>query len=274
MNKNRAKSTKTRKSNPVKRYKKFFTHPATYVGPALQATPLLLVKYLDVDIAKEGIPTKTAYLTSLLIGQCIFFYSVFKNLADPFTMLKFWRISNQYKRVEARGWRWFGDVLSYFKKAGLADLDYIIARGETVLREKRDFEKARSFAYEGFAIIKRKQTVEARTKMGNTLDLLAEQEVERPTLDEKYLLAPAKSYNRFSNNQRLRVQYFVDDVGGLALEQKMRLYRNVRDSKWYNSTLTDMQTYMLFDDITINVRRGEIPATHEIEAYLKNIVSG
>ncbi len=259
------------KEDVKRRFKGFFTSPATYIGAALQAYPMIVMHTMGAELVRQQpLPTKAVYFGNIVIGQSIFFYSIFRNFGTPAEYKNALVVQYRAKKQWKRQWKWFNDVMYELRSFGLPELEHIIKGAERVLAEREDFNKALNLVEQGAAILKKLSYLD-----GGSAKLQLQRTPERGTgldTDEMYGIVTKKAYDRLSNNQRLRVQYFIDDIACMVEPvQRLELYRSIRRSRWYDRRMTDMRTYTFFDDITLGLRRGSIPSEQLIVKYVDGL---
>lgn len=82
----------------------------------------------------------------------------------------------------------------------------------------------------------------------------------------------------FSENQLLRMHYFINDLHGLLKPEEMQtILANIKESRWYASNKkkpTDTQIYAFFDDLTILARNKHTPDTSVINRVYHSVLNG
>lgn len=104
-----------------------------------------------------------------------------------------------------------------------------------------------------------------------------EEKPKKPDLDGIVnSLLKQKYLSRISQNTFLRMKYFVEDTLSLVGEEKTKQIANeVNHSKWYKRfgrNPRDTDIYSFFDDITIAVRKGNLPTSKDVDYMASNII--
>ncbi len=115
-----------------------------------------------------------------------------------------------------------------------------------------------------------------------------EKKVERfeiqPKAEELFQIAPLNHLRRLSERERLsenaklRIVYFDEDVSCLNPERKRLFYDSIFSSEWYkdlyDKKVSDTKIYAFFDDLKLRVRgRKNIPDSEEVKSMWKSIIN-
>jgi len=179
------------------------------------------------------------------------------------------------KQIQKETWKWYEGVIDLFKEYDVPGSECWLKAAEDA-RTRKDIESARSVANEILGVLERYCKLDKkRIRELEEMEMRGANKQEPEPVDEKYLIVPQKTYNlKLSGNQKKRLQYFLDDTCDMIpSEQKKELYRNIRESGWYSNLPIDddIATYMFFDDITLSLRKGEIPSLSKLSDYVVDI---
>ncbi len=229
-----------------------------------------------------GAGAKTAYIATLLAGGFAFALSYARNGVEPITLMLYRkelkeaeRISREVQKNREKAYaRWKNFLegrLDIFEGTGIEQLSPLIQRGRKIIKN-RDYNATRGILSELFTVYRRHEKISRREA---SRKLTEPQSEEQGYGDVVFSMVSQKTYsNVLTPGQQQRLRYFIEDMEGIVFEasERAEIYGNVRRSEWYRAPFNDIQTYMLFDDITRDVRRGIAPSESSIRNYANHVL--
>ncbi len=254
-----------KRKDPYRRIKDMFSDPALYLGFGIQTAPII-AKYSGFDGDPKDVQSLFYGIGGAIVGTSLISYWLVKHYTRIRLDIEYTKLSMQEKNITEKFWISFKDHLNVLRDTDIQDLKHLIERGDKLLKNRDDKAAALRLADEAKGIIDRKCRLAYKKECENS-DVI---EV-KPIKEKEIFLIPQKTYNHMSTNQQKRIQYFAEDIRRMINEdQIMQLYGELKKCSW-NGDLTDMQTYMLFDDITLGLKDG-IPSASKVENYVAKIL--
>ena len=263
--------------------------PLTYIGLGLSAAPALASYATGTDFNSLNSGEKVLCLLTSFTGNVAVVWSYTRNGANPIALFQYRRElkqieeaarSDEQTRLRAceRWWNYFDGQLSRYERTyertGIEAFHPLIERGKDISR-KRDLDTSMRFIMELGSEYNRQRRLLRRNKPMKPIEVSVIPAAQESSGDGVYSLVPLKTYkNVLTEGQQRRLSYFTEDVEGLVpdADQRAAICRAVKTSGWHNARLTDMQTYMLFDDITSDVREGKPLSAKTLIIYVNNLL--